>query len=83
MTKTTINKEVSVTRVGFKKNLAAYPRQVEYDGAVYTFINAGLSCTVRTGERIRHILTLADGHAQFRLCSDNMGGAWTLLSISA
>jgi len=83
MTKTIINKEVSVTRLGFKKNLLAYPRQVEFDGETYDFIDAGVSCTVRTGERIRQILTLTDGRAQFRLCSDNRGGAWTLLSISA
>ena len=31
----------------------------------------------------RQILTMTDGHAQFRLGSDEQGGAWTLLSISA
>ena len=83
MTKTIINKEVSVTRVGFKKNLMAYPRRVEYEGPTYDFIDAGISCVVRSGEHIAQILTLTDGHSQFRLRSDNRGGAWTLLSISA
>lgn len=83
MTKTIINKEVSVTRVGFKKNLMAYPRRVEYEGTTYDFIDAGISCIIRSGEHIAQILTLTDGHAQFRLRSDNRGGAWTLLSISA
>ena len=83
MTKTIINKEVNVTRVGFKKNLMAYPRRVEYEGTTYDFIDAGISCIVRSGEHIAQILTLTDGRSQFRLRSDNRGGAWTLLSISA
>ncbi len=83
MTKTIINKEVSVTRVGFKKNLMAYPRRVEYEGTTYDFIDAGISCIVRSGEHIAQILTLTDGRSQFRLRSDNRGGRWTLLSISA
>ena len=83
MTKTIINKEVTVTRVGFKKNLMAYPRRVEYEGDTYDFIDAGISCIVRSGEHIAQILTLTDGRSQFRLRSDNRGGAWTLLSISA
>jgi hypothetical protein len=83
MTNTIINKQVSVTRVGFKKNLMAYPRQVEYDGSTYDFIDAGVSCIVRSGELIAQILTLTDGRTQFRLRSDNRGGSWTLLSISA
>ena len=83
MTKTIINEEVSVTRVGFKKNLMAYPRRVEYEGTTYDFIDAGISCIVRSGEQIAQILTLTDGRSQFRLRSDNRGGRWTLLSISA
>ena len=83
MTKTIINKEVNVTRVGFKKNLMAYPRRVEYEGNTYDFIDAGISCIIRSGEHIAQILTLTDGRSQFRLRSDNRGGAWTLLSISA
>ena len=83
MTKTIINKEVNVTRVGFKKNLMAYPRRVEYEGTTYDFIDAGISCIIRSGEHIAQILTLTDGRSQFRLRSDNRGGAWTLLSISA
>ena len=82
MTNTTINKEVSVTKVGFKKNLTAYPQQVEFDGATYNFIDAGISCIIRSGERIAQIFTLSDGRSEFRLRSDNNGGAWTLLTIS-
>ncbi len=83
MTNTIINKEVNVTRLGFKKDLRAYPRQVEYEGTTYDFIDAGISFLIRSGERASQILTLTDGHSQFRLRGDERGGAWTLLSISA
>lgn len=83
MTNTIINKPVSVTRVGFKKNLSAYPRRVEFEGNTYDFVDAGISCNVRSGDRIAHILTLTDGHAQFRMRTDTSGSHWTLLSISA
>ena len=82
MTQTIINKEVNVTAMGFKKNLSAYPREMEYEGQTYSFIDAGLSCVVRHGERIAQIMTLSDGYRQFRLRSDNRGGIWTLLSMS-
>ncbi len=83
MTNNSINKQVSVTRMGFKKNLTAYPQQVEYEGLTYNFIDAGIGCIVRSGERIAQIFTLTDGSSEFRLRSDNNGGAWTLLSIRA
>ena len=83
MTQTIINKEVNVTAMGFKKNLSAYPRAMEFEGKTYSFVDAGLSCVVRHGERIAQILTLSDGYMQFRLRSDNRGGIWTLLTMSA
>ena len=83
MRKTIINKEVTVTAVGFKKNLAAYPRAIEFEGTTYDFVDQGLSCVVRQGSRLSQILMLSDGPRQFRLRSDNSGGIWTLLSISA
>lgn len=83
MTNTIINKEVTVTRLGFKKNLRAYPRQVEYEGRTYDFVDAGISCMIRSGERFMQTLTLTDGHAQFQMRSDERGSVWTLLSMSA
>ena len=82
MTNTIINKEVAVTRLGFKKNLSAYPRQVEYEGRTYDFVDAGISCMVRSGERFLQTLTLTDGHTQFQMRSDERGSVWTLLSMS-
>ena len=81
MNRVTINEQVSITQLGFKKNLSTYPRRMEYKGAVYNFIDAGLSCLVRSGEQIAQIITLSDGQSFYRLRSDNNGGNWTLLNI--
>lgn len=83
MNNVNINEQVLVTVMGFKKDLAPYPRRMEYQGATYDFLDAGLRCLVRTGGRIAEIITLSDGRANFRLRSDNHGGNWTLLSITA
>lgn len=83
MNKIDINEEVFVTRVGFKKNLNAYPRQMEFRGTVYDFIDAGLSCLVSMGDRVASIVTVSDGMSQYKLRTDNAGGSWTLVSIAS
>ena len=83
MNKVNINELVNVLTLGFKKDLSAYPRRIEYQGATYDFLDAGIRCIIRHGGRIAEILTLSDGQANFRLRSDNRGGCWTLLSITA
>jgi hypothetical protein len=83
MNRNNINEQVTVTAMGFKKDLAVYPRRIEYQGSTYDFIDAGLRCLIRQGGRIAEILTLTDGSANFRLRSDNRGSSWTLLSITA
>lgn len=82
MTQHTINQPVTILTMGFKKNLAAYPREMEYQGKTYHFIDAGIRCVVGTGGRLSQILTLTDGQRHFRLSSDMRGGIWTLLSMS-
>lgn len=81
MKKSNINKQVVVTAVGFRKNLIPYPRRIEFQGKSYQFIDAGLRCLVRQGERIAEIVTLSDGISNYRMRTDNQGGNWTLLSI--
>ena len=81
MNRVTINEQVVVTQMGFKKNLSAYPRRMEYRGAVYEFLDAGLRCLVRTGTHVAEVLTMTDGVRHFQLRSDNHGGNWTLVSI--
>ncbi|MDB5181108.1 MAG: hypothetical protein JWO54_871, partial [Candidatus Saccharibacteria bacterium] len=36
-----VNEQVAVTQMGFKKNLAAYPRRMEFRGTMYDFLDAG------------------------------------------
>lgn len=81
MNRVTINEQVSITRMGFKKNLAAYPRRMEFRGSIYDFIDAGLRCLIRTGGQMAEIITVSDGQSFYRLRSDNHGGNWTLLNI--
>lgn len=76
------NSSVIVTSLGFKKNLAAYPRRIEYRGISYNFIDAGLRCMIRSGSQVIEILTMTDGDKTFRLRSDNRGGTWTLLGVN-
>lgn len=82
MKKISINEPVSVTSMGFRKNLEAYPKRIEFRGSTYDFIDAGLRCLVNTGGRIVEVLTLSDGDSQYCLRSCNRGGDWTLLSIN-
>jgi len=83
MKKVSINEQVIVTAMGFRKNLAAYPRRIEFRGATYDFIDAGLRCLVRHGERIAEVITLSDGVSDFHLRSDNRGINWILLSMAS
>lgn len=83
MTKTTpINHSVTVTAMGFGRDLRVYPRRMEYGGSTLEFLDAGLRTIIKSGERIIQILTMSDGANDYRLRSDNQGGSWTLLSIS-
>lgn len=83
MNNTMINEPVAVTSMGFKHNLAAYPRRIEFRGAIYEFIDSGLRCLIRQGDRMSEVLTMSDGQSTFRLRHDNHEGNWTLLTISA
>jgi hypothetical protein len=81
MNRVHINEQVAITQMGFKKNLSAYPRRMEFQGTIYEFLDAGLRCLVKTGGHIAEIITMTDGNKQFQLRSDNNGGNWTLVSI--
>ncbi len=83
MKKVQVNEQIVVTSMGFRKNLVAYPRRMEFHGATYHFIDAGLRYLVRHGERIAEFLTLSDGTSDYYLRSDNCGANWTLLSIAS
>lgn len=80
--KHSINKPVTITSVGFGKDLSPVPRQMEYEGRLYTFVDRGISCVVRRGEALTRTLTLSDGQQRFHLRGDMHHGIWTLLSMS-
>lgn len=81
MQKVQINEQVNVTSIGFRRNLVAYPKSMEFRGITYNFIDAGLRCLVSQGERIAEIFTLSDGDTDYRLKRENKDGNWMLLSI--
>ena len=80
MKRTDINEQVNVTAIGFRKNLVAYPRRMEFRGVTYNFIDAGIRCLVRRGSVIAEIITRTDGIASYLLKTDNISSGWTLLA---
>jgi len=80
--KNSINKTVTITSVGFGKDMSPVPRQMEYEGHLYNFIDKGITCVVKKGNELSRILTLSDGKQDFRLRNDSRHGVWTLLAVS-
>lgn len=78
-----INEPVSITSIGFRKNLITYPRRMEFRGQTYDFVDAGLHMLIHHGGLIAEILTMTDGIKNYSLRTDDRGGNWTLLSIAA
>lgn len=83
MKKINVNEQVSVTAVGFKKNLNVYPRKMEFRGETYDFIDTGLRCLLRCGEHIAEFFTSTDGISNYHLRLDHSDNGWTLMSISS
>ena len=75
-----INSPVDVTALGFGRNMRTYPRRMEFEGATYSFIDAGLRTIIRSGENVSHIFTMTDGTRDYRLRSS--GSGWTLLGMT-
>lgn len=82
MKNNSINTPVTITSMGFGRDMRAIPRRMEYQGRSIEFVDSGLRAVIRKGEQIAQVLTMSDGDHQFRLRSDNHGGSWTLLSIA-
>lgn len=83
MNKVNINEQVSITSLGFRKNLVAYPRRMEFRGATYYFVDAGLRCLSRCGGYIAEFFTLSDGKSDYHLRLDHSNNNWTLMSITS
>ena len=78
---TTINQTVTITAISFDKQFETVPKRMEFRGMTYNFVESGLRCLIRQGEKMVRILTLSDGQTDFRLRSGE-NDTWTLLSIS-
>lgn len=82
MDQITINKEVTISSVYFKKeDLETFPKQMEFEGEVYTFLNSGWRYIVHRGREIVRIFSVTDGKANYRLKLEPDQQSWTLLNI--
>lgn len=81
MTKRGINTPVEVTALSFGKDMARYPRRMEWKGRIYNFVDHGIRATVRHGSNVSYTLTMTDGESTF--CLRERAGSWTLLSVQA
>ncbi len=78
-----INENVTITSVSFNKNLETYPRRMEYQGRTINFIEQGLKCLIRHGERIAQVMTMSDEESDYQLKYDQNSAHWTLLAITS
>lgn len=82
--RTPVNKEVTVTSMYFKnrsRQLQAYPRRIEFDGAEYTFVESGFRYLVKKGQRFVELFDMNDGVNSYRLKFDNNEHTWTLIGM--
>ena len=77
---TSINSPVSITAIGFGRNMRPIPKRMEWCGHTYQFIDRGIQVISRRGEAIWSTVTMSDGNQNF--CLRQSGGDWTLISIS-
>lgn len=75
-----INSPVSITAIGFGRNMEAIPKRMEWGGRTYQFIDRGIKVVARRGESVMSTVTMSDGEKSF--CLRQTGGLWTLLSVS-
>ncbi len=74
-----INSPVSITAIGFGRDMQPIPKRMEWGGRTYQFIDRGIRVMSRRGEAIWSTVTMSDGQQNFCLRAD--GGTWTLLSV--
>jgi hypothetical protein len=82
MTKTTIEKPVSVTAIRFARNFETVPSRIEFEGRTITFIDEGIRLSIKQGSKITRLFDLSDGESLFRLRQEPSSLNWNLLSIS-
>lgn len=82
-TRTTINKEVTITAWYFrnKNRMQSFPRRMEYDNQEYTFAE-GLRFLIQKGQQMVQFFDMTDGATNYRLKFDGGSQLWTLVSMS-
>lgn len=80
MKNNSINSPVSITAVGFGRDMQPIPKRMEWAGRTYQFIDRGIRVVSRRGESSMSTVTMSDGSQSF--CLRQTGSAWTLLSVS-
>jgi hypothetical protein len=78
-----VDQEVTINSVYFnnKKELETFPKEMEFDGETYTFLNNGWRYLVHKGQEVVRIFSVTDGKADYRLKLDSSENHWTLLEI--
>ena len=79
MNNTFINSPVSITALGFGRDMQPIPKRMEWAGRTYQFIDRGICIVARRGEKVTSTVTMSDGTNSF--CLRMNSGAWTLLSV--
>lgn len=83
MERIVVNQEVTISSVYFKnkRRLETYPKQMEYAGRTYTFLDSGWRYLVHKGQEVFRVFSVTDGRANYRLKVDHSESHWTLLAI--
>ena len=78
-----VDQEVTINSVYFnnKKDLETFPKEMEFQGETYTFLNNGWRYLVHKGQEVVRVFSVTDGKADFRLKLDPSESHWTLLDI--
>ena len=79
MKNNSINSPVSITAIGFGRDMQPIPKRMEWAGRTYQFIDRGIRVVSRRGESSMSTVTMSDGSQSF--CLRHTGGMWTLLSV--
>lgn len=83
MAQLTQNRQVDVTALYFTNingRVKSFPKRIELDEDVFTFVESGLQILVKTATGPMRIFEMTDGVRNFRLKKDHLNG-WTLLSV--
>ena len=74
-----INSPVTVTAIGFGRDMQPIPKRMEWAGRTYQFVDRGIRIISRRGEQVASTVTMSDGAQNF--CLRQTGGMWTLLNV--